>query len=116
MFKLPLWIPALALLAAPAIVSAQDSIATTYNIQVEKTSIFSNQSYWVTVDSTTDYQEALESYDVHVLALEEGFIHRMVGHNDWRSVITDVRLRFVRNLPTLRGYYSPWLYNSFAFP
>lgn len=114
MFRLKIAIPVLLLFAAlPSVSQAQVSIPLrTYHVQVKKEMWRNGNTYWSTVFSTDDYEDALLMEALLESALENGTICQILNCDfDW--IIRDVRISVQWNLPLLEmNALSPKIYSN----
>ncbi len=119
MSKLKILIPALILLAAlPAVSQAQTSVpfaTATYHVQVKKEMWRNGSTYWSTVFSTENADDADLMYELLDSALENGTICQILNCGfDW--IIRDVRIVTEWEFPYLDIRQSKLKPQSWYYP
>ncbi|MCA9177780.1 MAG: hypothetical protein KDB14_25110 [Planctomycetales bacterium] len=87
-------VSAAGLLAAPASAEAQ-SIGPRYVVEVEYWFFDTDYYYWSTKLDTTNYNDAVQLYEILQAADEAGVLNQVVPNSYWRYIAVDVRMRTV---------------------
>jgi hypothetical protein len=101
---LPSLIVAVAAFATDAQTAEADGFSNyhkTYKVEVEYWFFDTDYSFWATIFESSSFAEAELTYELLLLAKENGELNQVVGASYGRYIAVDVRLRTVYHLPQI---------------